>query len=175
MPTETHAAGHSAPRRSHSAYENLYKLSIGGGFAFWGATFLTSLTPIAADYRASLSISYVPMLVQSLVAGLAIGCGVGYPLLRFFDKVPTRSPILKSELLSSVVLAITTIMTGATQSLLGTSDALRHFLMGAVLNAPRFLILGLAIGYLYTRLYGSVSPAAAAGIALYSDSPPSRH
>jgi hypothetical protein len=36
-----------------------------------------------------------------------------------------------------------------------TSDALHVFLIGEVLNVPRFLFLGIVIGYLYKRLYGS--------------------
>ena len=30
-----------------------------------------SLTPVAADYRAALSISYVPMLVEAVIGGIA--------------------------------------------------------------------------------------------------------
>lgn len=156
---ETRAAGRSNRQESYGVYKNLYKLTIGGGVAFGAANFVTSLTPMAAEYRAGLSISYVPMLVQSLLAGLVIGCCVGYSLLRFFDKVPTRNPILKSEILSFVALVLATTMIGGTGSLLRSSDASRYFLIGAMLNVPRFLILGLVVGYLYKRLYGSASPA----------------
>lgn len=45
----------------------LYKLTIGGGVAFWAANLAISRTPIAAEYRAALSISYLPMaLVEAL-------------------------------------------------------------------------------------------------------------
>ena len=75
-------------------------LTVTGGVAFWVANFTISLAPIAAGYRAALSISYFPMLVESLLGGLMIGFCVSFFLLRFFDKIPTRNPILKSVILS---------------------------------------------------------------------------
>ena len=92
------------------------------------------------------------VLVESLLGGMIIGCCVSYFLLRFFDKIPTKSPILKSEILSFVALVIALIMVGGAASLLGTSDALHVFLIGAMLNVPRFLSLGVIIGYLYNRI-----------------------
>jgi hypothetical protein len=62
----------------------MYKLTIAGAAAFWATTFAISLTPIAADYRVAFSISYVPMLFDSLIAGLIIGGCISYSLLRFF-------------------------------------------------------------------------------------------
>jgi hypothetical protein len=38
-----------------------------------------------------------------------------------------------------------------------TNDALQVFLSGAMLNVPRFLFVGIVIGYLYKRVYGSES------------------
>jgi hypothetical protein len=74
-------------------------LAIAGGLGFWAANFAISLTPIAAEYRAALSISYLPMLLEALLGGLIIGFCVSYFLLRFFDKLPTKNPILKSVIL----------------------------------------------------------------------------
>jgi NhaP-type Na+/H+ or K+/H+ antiporter len=157
---ETRAAGQSQRQPSYGVYKNLYKLTVGGGVAFWATNFATSLLPIAAEYRAAFSISYIPMvLVESLLGGLMIGCCVSYFLLRFFDQIPTKDPILKSELLSFVALVLAIVMTGGTASRLELSDALHYFLIGAMLNVPRFLILGIVVGYLYKRLYGSGSPA----------------
>lgn len=48
-------------------------LAIAGGLAFWLANFAISRSPIAAEYRAALSISYFPMLLESLIGGLIIG------------------------------------------------------------------------------------------------------
>src|SRR5512141_1075895 len=63
-------------------------LTVAGGLGFWVANFAISLTPIAAEYRAALSISYFPMLLEALIGGLVIGFCVSYFLLRFFDKLP---------------------------------------------------------------------------------------
>jgi heme A synthase len=128
-------------------------LAIAGGLGFWAANFAISLTPIAAEYRAALSIPYLPMLLASLLGGLIIGFCVSYFLLRFFDRIPTKSPILKSVLLSLIVLIIVTILIEGPSSLLTTTnDALRYFLIGAVFNVLRILALGVVVGHLYGKL-----------------------
>ena len=128
-------------------------LAIAGGLGFWAANFAISLTPIAAEYRAALSISYLPMLLESLLGGMIIGFCVSYFLLRFFNKIPTKNPILKSILLSLTVLIIVTILVeGPARLLTATSDALRYFLIGAVFNVLRFLALGVVVGHLYGKL-----------------------
>ena len=85
-------------------------LAIVGGLAFWVANFAISWTPIAAEYRAALSISYFPMLLEALFGGLLLGFCVSYLLLRFFDKIPAKNPILKSVLLSFIILIIVTML-----------------------------------------------------------------
>jgi len=136
--------------------KKLYKLTIGGGLAFWVTNFAISRTPIAAEYRAALSISYLPMIVESLIGGLIIGFLVSYFLLRFFDKIPTENPILKSVILSFIALIIVTILLGVPASFLTpNSDPMGYFLIGALFNVLRILALGIVIGYLYKRLYGS--------------------
>ena len=150
---ETPATGRSKQQTSYEFYKKLFKLTIGGGVAFWATTIAFSLLPIAAEFRAALSISYVQVvLVESLLGGMIISCFVSYFLLRFFDKIPTKNPILKSVILSFVALVIVLILLGVAAS--RTSDALHIFLIGATLNVPRFLFLGIVIGYLYKRLYG---------------------
>lgn len=125
-----------------------------GGLAFWVANFVISLTPIAAEYRAALSISYFPMLLEALLGGLIIGFCVSYFLVRFFDKIPTQDPILKSGILSLIILIIVTISIGGPSSYLTTSDASHYFLIGTIFNILRFLALGIGIGYLYDKRYG---------------------
>ncbi len=137
---------------SHEFYKKLYKLTVAGGVAFWAANFAISLTPIAAEYRAALSISYLPMIVEALIGGLVIGFFVSYFLLRFFDKIPTKNPILKSVILSFIVLIIVTILIEVPSRFLTTSDALHVFLIGAMINILRILALGIVVGYLYKRL-----------------------
>jgi hypothetical protein len=150
---ETRATVRSKPQTSYEVYKKLCKLTIAGGVAFWAMEIATSLLPIAAEFRAASSIPYDLVLVGSLLGGLIIGCCVSYFLLRFFDKIPTKNPILKSVILSFVAQGIVLILLGVAAS--RTSDALHVFLIGAVLNVPTFLFLGIVIGYLYKRLYGS--------------------
>jgi hypothetical protein len=129
------------------------KLAVAGGLAFWAVNFLISRTQIAAEYRATVSISYYPMLVESLVGGLIIGCGVSYFLLRFFNKIPTKNSILKSLILTFIALVIIEVFT----ALLNLSNLSVDLLVGAGINVLRFLALGIVIGYLYERLYGAPS------------------
>lgn len=134
--------------------KNLFKLTIGGGVAFWAFTIAFSLLPMMAEFRAALSIPYISgAIVDPLLGGLIISFCVSYFLLRFFDKIPTKNPILKSVILSFVALGIDFILLGVAAS--RTSDALHVFLIGVMLNIPRFLLLGIVIGYLYKRLYRS--------------------
>jgi branched-subunit amino acid ABC-type transport system permease component len=128
-------------------------LAMAGGLGFWLANFAISLTPIAAEYRAALSISYYPMLLEALIGGLIIGFCVSYSLLRFFDKAPKKNPILKSIILSFVVLIIVTMLIEVPAKFLApTNDALRYFLIGTTFNVIRIPTLGIVIGYLYNRL-----------------------
>lgn len=95
------------------------------------------------------------MIVESLIGGLIVGFFVSYSLLRFFDKIPTKNPILKSVILSFIVLIIVTILVeGPASFLTNTSDALRYFLIGAMFNVLRILALGIVVGYLHDRLNG---------------------
>ena len=128
-------------------------LAVAGGLGFWVVNFAISLTPIAAEYRAALSISYYPMLLEALLGGLIIGCCVGYSLLRFFDKLPTKNPILKSVILSFIVLIVVTVLIEVPAKFLApTIDAMRYFLIGTTFNVIRIPALGIVIGYLYRWL-----------------------
>lgn len=132
-------------------------LAVAGGLAFWVANFEISRTPIAAEYRAALSISYYPMLLAALIGGLIIGFCVSYFLLRFYDKLPTKNPILKSIVLSLIVLIVITMLIEVPAKFLtSTKDALRYFLIGALFNVIRIPALGLVIGYLYQKFNGGV-------------------
>jgi hypothetical protein len=130
-------------------------LAVAGGLAFWVANFAISLTPIAAEYRAALAISYYPMLLAALIGGLLIGFCVSYFLLRFSDNIPTKNPILKSVILTFIVLIMVTILIGGPSSYLATGNVLRYFIIGTVFNTLRFLALGTGIGLLYDNLNGS--------------------
>lgn len=134
--------------------KNLLKLTIGGGLVFWATTIATSLLPIAAEYRAAYSDwSIQTVWVLCLPMGMIIGCCVSYFLLRYFDKIPSKNPILKSGILSSIALIIAIILIDVPQSFFGrgNSSALYFFLIGVMFNAARFLLLGIVIGGLYTE------------------------
>jgi hypothetical protein len=134
---------------SKEIWRKALKLAGAGGLAFWAANFATSLTPIAAKYRAAFLISYFPMTVAALIGGMVIGFCVSYFLLRFFGKIPTKNPILKSVILSFVVLAI--ILAFSTILYLGSAVPAFYILLNAGINVPRFLALGIVVGYLYDK------------------------
>lgn len=140
-------------KQSTETWKKASILAMAGGFGFWLANFAISLTPMAAEYRKALSISYLPMLFEALLGGLLIGFCVSYGLLRFYDKIPTQNPLLKSVILSLVALFVVTILVEVPAKFLApTSDAVRYFLFGAIFNVLRLLALGISVGYLYKRL-----------------------
>jgi hypothetical protein len=100
------------------------------------SNFAISRTPIAAEYRAALSISYYPMLLEALIGGLVIAACVSYCLLRFFDRLPAQNPILRSVMLSLIVLVIVTITIGGPSSYRATGDVFGAF-SSAQFNAIR--------------------------------------
>lgn len=150
------ATDQSKRQKSFKLCKKLYKLTIGGGVVFWVTTIATSLLPIAAEYRAAFSNwSIQTVWVGSLLMGMIIGCCVSYSLLRFFEKIPAKGPILKSVILSFIALVIAIILVDIPMILHESGASLYYFLIGVMFNTVRFLFLGLGIGYLYKRLYGS--------------------
>ena len=143
-------------KNSKGIWKKAFVLTLVGCLAFWLANFAISRTAIAADYRAAMSISYYPMLLESLIGGLIIGFGVSYALLRFSDRIPAKDPILKSVILSSAVLIILTILLGGPSSFYATDNVLRYFIIGTTFNVIRITALGLAIGYVCKRQYQKV-------------------
>ncbi|CAG1013987.1 hypothetical protein ANAEL_04857 [Anaerolineales bacterium] len=139
--------------QSKVIWKNVLVLAVAGGLAFWLANFAISRTPIAAEYRAALSISYYSMLLEALIGGLIIGFCVSYFLLRFFDKLPTKNPVLKSLILSFIALCVVTILIEVPAKFITpTKDALHYFLIGTMFNVIRIPALGIVIGYLYRWL-----------------------
>ncbi len=149
-------------KNSNGTWKKTFVLTLGGGLAFWLANFAISRTPIAAEYRTAMSISYYPMLLESLVGGMMIGLWVSSLLLHFFDRIPVKDPIMKSVILSSIVLVIITILLGGPSSLFATHHVLRYFIIGTVFNVIRILALGIAIGYGCKRQYRRIDPSAVA-------------
>jgi hypothetical protein len=109
------------------------------------------VSPIAAEYKAAFSISYLPMaLIGALVGGLVIGGCVSYFLLRFFDKIPTNKPILKTLILSFVAMLMIEVLS----TLVNPNNASVYLLIDTGMNVPRFLALGIVVGHLYEKLNG---------------------
>jgi hypothetical protein len=149
-------------------WRKIVVLAVVGGLAFWAISIATSLVPITVDYRVARW-SAETVWVGSLPAGLLIGFLMSFFLVRFFDKIPTKNPILKSVILSIIALVIGAILLEAPSSF-GTSDVFYYFLFGTMLNVPRFLFVGIVIGYLYKRLYKGVNPAVVASKSPQVDS-----
>jgi hypothetical protein len=143
-------------KKSKGILKKVLALTLVGGLAFWLANFAISRTAIAADYRSAMSISYYPMLLEALIGGLIIGLWVSYPLLRFYNRIPSKDPIMKSVFLSSLVLVIITLVLGGPSSFFATNNVLRYFIIGTVFNVIRITALGVAIGYMCKRQHSEV-------------------
>lgn len=150
---KTKATGQSKPEKSNEFYKKLCLLTFVGGIIFWITTIITSLLPLAAEYRAAYSNwSIQTVWVNSLLAGMIIGCCVSYLLLRFYEKIPAKDPIQKSLIVSSITLVIAIILIDVPMLFDEPSAAFYYFLIGVMFNSVRFLFLGFGIGYLYKRL-----------------------
>ena len=143
--------------QSKGIWRKVVILAVMGGLAFWATSIAISLLPIAAEYRVTRW-SAQTVWVGSLPAGMVIGFLVSFSLLRFFDKIPAKNPILKSVILSFIALVIATILIEVPASFT-TSNVPYYFLFGTMLNVPRFLALGIVIGYLYKIIYKGSDPA----------------
>lgn len=129
-----------------------FRLGLGGAAGFWVMNLAISLTPIAAEYRTALGISYVPMLGEALLGGLIVGLAVSFCLLRFYDRLPTTNPLLKAVALSLIALIVATVLVEISPRLLmAVNTDLRYALIGIAINILRFLALGVVVGYLHGR------------------------
>lgn len=147
------ATGQSKPQKSIEFYKKLCQLTFVGGIIFWITTIITSLLPLAAEYRAAYSNwSIQTVWINSLLAGMIIGCCVSYFLLRFYERIPAKDSIQKSLIVSTITLIITIIMIDVPMLISEPSASFNYFLIGVLFNSVRFLFLGVGIGYLYKRL-----------------------
>lgn len=130
-----------------------------GAAAFWLSNFVISLTPVAGDYRAALSIAYFPMLVEALVGGLVLALCVALSLVHSYDRIPTGNAVSKAVVLSGMAFVVLTVAVEVPAKFgSGISDAGYYFLVAAAINLLRILALGLAIGGLYAlRVTGPAS------------------
>ena len=151
---QTQVTRQSKVQASREFSKKLLMLAAAGGAAFWITDFVIAVSPIAAQYKAAFSISSLPVaLAEALVGGMVIALCVSFFLLRFFDRVPGKKPIFKALILSFFIMVIIEVF-----SALGNpAHASVYLLLDTGMNAPRFIALGLVIGYLYANLKGKVS------------------
>jgi hypothetical protein len=142
----------SKEQASRVLSKKLLILAAAGGTAFWITDFVIAVSPIAAEYKAAFSISSLPVaLAEALAGGVVIALCVSFFLLRFYYRVPGKKPIFKALILSFIVM----VMIEVFSALGNPAHASVYLLLDTGMNAPRFLALGIGIGYLYKRLYKS--------------------
>jgi hypothetical protein len=122
-------------------------MTLAGGLVFWLVTLTTSMLPVAGEFRSTSSVPYADVLLESLPAGLLISFCVAYCLLSYGNRAPTRNCFSKSVILSFIAF----IVIEPVVSLLHGGNELYYFLIGGALSVPRFLFLGLVVGYLYEK------------------------
>jgi len=153
---QTQITSQSRLRKVSIFATKLGKLTLAGGVAFWITTIVTSLLPIAAEYRAAYTNWSIQLVwVNSLVAGTVIGGIVSYFFLRFMGKNPTKNPIVKSMNLSAIALIVVILLIDLPMAIKAQNTSLKYLLIGILFNAVRFLLLGFSIGSLYKRLNGT--------------------
>ena len=145
---QTRATGLSKQESSRDFSKKLLKLAVAGGAAFWVTDFLVAVSPIAAAYKAAFSFSSLPVaLVEALVGGMAIAFSVSFFLLRFFSRLPCKNPIFKALILSFSAMVIIEVLSAIGDP----AHASVYLLLDTGMNAPRFLALGVVIGYVFDK------------------------
>jgi hypothetical protein len=152
---QTRVAGFSKPGSPREFAKKLLKLAVAGGAAFWVTDLLMAVSPIAASYQAAFSFASLPVaLVEALAGGLVIALGVSFFLLRFFKRLPGKNPLLKALALSFGAMAVIEVLSAIGDP----SHAATYLLLDTGMNTPRFLALGLTIGYLFDKPNRKVQP-----------------
>ena len=146
---ETQTNGQIMRLSSQQFAKRLFQLAGAGGIAFWIVDYAISVSPIGLEYRTAFSISNLPLaLAGALIGGLIIACCVSNILLRFFEKIPTKNPMFKALILSFGAM----IMFEVLSALGDPTHASVYLIVDTGMNLPRFLALGIVIGYLYDKL-----------------------
>lgn len=145
---QTSVTGQTTAQASREFLKKLLMLAAAGGAAFWITDFVMAVSPIASAYKAAFSISSLPVaLVEALAGGLVIAFCVSFVLLRFFDRIPGKNSIHKALILSFSAMAIIEVLS----ALANPAHASIYLLLDTGMNVPRFLALGLVIGYVFDR------------------------
>ena len=150
---DTQVTGQNKAQTSRANSRQLLMLAAAGGAAFWITDFGIAVSPIAAKYNAAFSITSLPVaLAEALVGGMMIALWVSFFLLRFFDRIPGKKPIFKALILSLFVM----VMIEVFSALGNPAHASVYLLLDTGMNAPRFLVLGSVIGYLFDKQKGKI-------------------
>jgi hypothetical protein len=121
--------------------------ALAGAAAFWLSNLAISWTPVAADYRAAMSVPYVAMLLEAAVGGLVVAVVLALLLARFPDRIPGNGALRQAILLVVVVLVVVTLLVEVPSKLrAGVADPGHWLLVATVFNVIRFLALGVTIG-----------------------------
>jgi hypothetical protein len=120
--------------------------ALAGAAAFWMANLAISATPVAAGYRSALTISYVPMLVESAAGGLVLGSVVAFLLVHFPAKIPGSDLLSKALLLGAAAIVLLTIGLELPSKLSSDVDDPARWLLATVFNVIRILALAVTIG-----------------------------
>lgn len=126
----------------------LLELSLAGGAVFWLTSLVIAFLPFSAQFRAAESYTFSDVLWGAFPAGFLIALFVTYTVDCHTERLPTKSPTSKAVTLSLVALLVIEIAA----TLLHGGDELYYFSIGALLSLPRFLALGITLGYLVPRI-----------------------
>ncbi|HWQ96946.1 MAG TPA: hypothetical protein VN538_02455 [Clostridia bacterium] len=127
--------------------KHLFLLTMSGAAVFWIASFITSLLPIAAEYRAAYdNWSMQTVWVGAVFAGLLFGFLVSFFLLKGGKSAPVRHPLLRAVLFSLCALAAATLLIDLPHARQAHENMLHYFWIGVMFNTIRFVLLGTAIG-----------------------------
>jgi uncharacterized protein YacL len=150
---DTQVTCQSKVQASREFPKKLLKLAVAGGAAFWIIDFVMAVSPIASEYKAAFSISSLPVaLVEALTGGVVIALCISFFLLRFFERIPGKTPIFKALILGFFIM----VMIEVISALANPAHASVYLLLDTGMNTPRFLALGLVMGYLLNKEKGKV-------------------
>ena len=75
---------------------------------------------------------------------------IGTEVQRYFNEIPSKSPMLNAVLLGGAIIVAVSLFIEAPAKVIATpAPDVRHFLIGFLFNGPRILALGVTIGTMH--------------------------
>ena len=131
----------------------LLLLTLSGAAVFWLVSFLTSLLPLAAAYRAAFSNwSMQTVWLGAVWMGSLFSLAVNCILLRRIKKYASENPVLSALIISAILLVAALLAFDLPMLLRAGMNVLHYFFIGVMFNTVRFLLMGLSVGLLYSQL-----------------------